>query len=85
MKIDKQAWYDVADVLERFMLFPIGIILAYGFFVWEAFEWVTALPERTATDTGIFTVVMGTGTLFVNFFTKLLIQYKKLDRPAGDE
>jgi len=76
----KQLFYDIADVLDRFRVFPMLMMLSYGYFVWEVFLWIKTLETLTLESTGIFSTVVGVSGFIFNFYTNMLSNHKEIEK-----
>jgi len=77
MKLEtKNHFMDVADLFDRFRLFPIIMLAGYGWFVFEVFIWIKSLNQISIEAAGIFSAVIGTAGFVFNFYTNLITREK---------
>ncbi len=78
--INKQTFYDLADIFDRFRIFPILMMLCYGYFVFDVFNWIKSLETISLEAAGIFSTVTGVAGFVFNFYTNLLSREVKNDK-----
>ena len=56
MKIN---WWTLPDYIDKWRLWPRGILTVYGILTWQVIQWFMALPEPTMASAMFVSVVIG--------------------------
>jgi multidrug resistance efflux pump len=59
IKLTKQTFLDVAEVIDAFRVVPRGVLIAYGILVWVVVSWFMGIPAPTTQQAALVTTVTG--------------------------
>lgn len=59
IKITKQTFLDIAEVVDAFRMVPRSVLVAYGILVWIVVSWFMGLPAPTTQQAALVTTVTG--------------------------
>jgi hypothetical protein len=59
IKLTKQTFLDIAEVVDAFRVIPRSILIAYGFLVWTVVSWFMGIPAPTTQQAALVTTVTG--------------------------
>ena len=66
---DKVSFWEVApQYVNEWRIFPRAFILMYFWLVWRITEWFIALPEPSASQAGLASVVIGAGAAWFGLY-----------------
>jgi len=82
--VTKKLFYDIADVLDRFRVFPMLMMACYGFFVWEVFVWIKTLEVISLEAAGVFSTVIGVSGFIFNLYTSMVTNSKEIEKSVDN-
>lgn len=59
IKLTKQTFLDIAEVIDAFRVVPRSVLILYGILVWVVVSWFMGLPEPTTQQAALVTTVTG--------------------------
>lgn len=55
----KQTLLDIAEVIDAYRVFPRIVLAGYGYLAWNMHQWVTHLPDISASQSAYATAIVG--------------------------
>ena len=69
-EVEATSWYNAitSTKIDKWRIWPRGLITLYGVMFWRTTEWFMAIPEPTAPQSAFVSVIVGAGAAWFGLY-----------------